>query len=168
MLHTGWNLMRRGVQNCKNNSDWSPVTFTVSIRRLEEIFSIFSTTPNVHIYKIIFHFLLFSRLVSLNRMELEWRNEKRISWKGMRDRCDAATYVHRKYWRFKAVRDVRPCRRLPLRMNNEIAAPLLAASLCILFGFPSDSLRLPFGARPTVSDCQMRINTEPDVPHLHS
>ena len=37
MLHIRWNLMTRGVQNCKNNSDWSPVTFRVSIRRLQEI-----------------------------------------------------------------------------------------------------------------------------------
>ena len=29
--------MTRGVENCKNNSNWSPVTFTVSIRRLEAI-----------------------------------------------------------------------------------------------------------------------------------
>ena len=49
MLHIRWNLMTRGVQNCKNNSDWSPVTFTVSIRRFQEIFDLSEGGSNINL-----------------------------------------------------------------------------------------------------------------------
>ena len=49
MLHIRWNLMTIGVQNCKNNSDWSPVTFTVSNRRLQEIFDLSEGGSNINL-----------------------------------------------------------------------------------------------------------------------